>query len=115
GGDRFQSNRGRIEKRIALWEHEPIANWPQKASNREVGACLLAKWPPQSASFCRNSRGRTHLSSGSNESASVIRESAYPATNGSAGGKLPAGKRANRSPDRSFAEASRKTATNQAE
>ena len=41
-------------------------------------------------------------------------ESTYPATKGKAGGKLPAGNRANRSPDLSFADASRNWDTNQA-
>ena len=36
----------------------------------------------------------------------------YPATNGRAGGKLPAGNDTSRFPARSFSEASRKAATN---
>jgi hypothetical protein len=39
--------------------------------------------------------------------------SAYPGTKGSAGGKLPAGKQAVRSPRRSFSAASRKAPKNQ--
>src|SRR4051794_11092883 len=42
------------------------------------------------------------------------REEDYPATNGRAGGKLPAGKTALRLPCRSFSAACRKAATNQA-
>jgi hypothetical protein len=47
---------------------------------------------------------------------SVVRKAgrSYPPTKGKAGGKLPSGKAALRSPARSFSEASRKAATNQA-
>jgi hypothetical protein len=41
-----------------------------------------------------------------------IVSNADPATKGKAGGKLPAGNLASRSPARSFADASRKAATN---
>src|SRR5262245_14107207 len=81
-------------------------------------ACWSVRRQPLRGFSAGNPASRIHLFSERalrhGKAGEQTAESAYPATNGRAGGKLPAGNRANRSPDWSFADASRKAATNHA-
>jgi hypothetical protein len=66
--------------------------------------------------FCGKSVGFAHLDRALRERAcsgsDLSRPNAYPATNGSAGGKLPVGNCTVRFPARSFSTAPRKATTN---